>query len=294
MLMWLGCLSFLASAALAVRVIRFRGLIDGLTLIGSWRWAVIAATTYCVAVFVSANFVDVRPGTRSLVQLAAVTLLLAPMMSNLGARNPGASAWQWFVVFPMILVLMWPGVSQVNSSLGRSPAELGITESAGIVIVILMTAGACLGTSMTIPALLFLTGIVINMLPLTGYMQADSPLLLFCPALFLICESMVRRRVMRQNVAINAASTVSNAIDETWQLFQDLYGLVWARRVQDRVNQFASREQWTVLLSMDGFRDNAGNSVPDAELEKPRDALRWALGRFAGEEWIRQRLFRLG
>ncbi len=294
MLIWLSCISLVASVVLVVRVIRFRALLDGLTLIGSWRWAVVAAVVYCLAMFVSGSIVEISPGLRSLVQLGSVTLLLAPLMSNLGARSPGAAAWQWFVVLPMVIVLMWPGISQVYSSQGKSPAELGVTESAGIVIVILMSVGSCLGTSMAFPAVLFFAGIVMNILPLAGFLHARSPLVLLGPVLFLFCESLVRRRIVNRNHAILSGSTVSETIDETWQLFQNLYGLVWARRVQDRVNQFASREQWTVFLAMNGFRDNAGNIVPDTQLEKPRDALRWALGRFASEDWIHQRLFRLG
>ena len=90
------------------------------------------------------------------------------------------------------------------------------------------------------------------------------------------------------------ASTKSELVDASWSLFQDLYGLVWAKRIQDRVNHFAARENWSVLLTHQGFRDENGNGPLDQDLEKPRDALRWVLTRFADDQWISEKLFRLG
>lgn len=294
MLKLLSGLSIICGLLLIFFVIKLRPLVTGLTIHNSWKWAVGASTSVLVATVLTSGYVQVDPGWKSAGQMVAVVMLLTPAVSTLGARQPGALVWQCFVVAPMILVLLWPGASQLISSHGRESLTLGIPAMTGIFLVLIMSAGTCIGTAMTMPALLHLLSLFCAVLPSTGWLTADSCLPLFAAPLLLTGALLGGKVVSRRYAAIDQATALSDAVEHTWLLFQDLYGLVWARRVEDRVNQFAKREKWGVLLTLEGFRHESGRSATAEELQKPRDAFRWVLGRFADEAWIRSRLFRLG
>ena len=87
---------------------------------------------------------------------------------------------------------------------------------------------------------------------------------------------------------------------ELWQDFRDLYGIVWAKRVMDRVNQFAVRENWSVELSLDGFQDRSqiDENRVSTDVMRPVDAvpdralhiLCWILRRFVDQQFLRRYL----
>ena len=62
------------------------------------------------------------------------------------------------------------------------------------------------------------------------------------------------------------------------------------RRVQDRINQFAPREKWSVRLTPVGFERDDNIEPTVEELQKPNDAMIWVLSRFANELWLRATL----
>ena len=294
MLIFLNCLSIVCCLLLVAATWRARALVRGLTLVYSWRWALASTLVVVVSCVTTAGCVSVSVAWKGAGQLFAAVTLLTPAVSTLGARKPGVSAWQCFVVSPLILVLVWPAVSQLVNNRGEGALELGVPAIAGIVVVLLMSAGTCLGTSLSLPFIFYASSIVVTLLPCTGWAAADSRWPLVAPLLLLIAVVCATRSIQAREHAVTEAATVGDLVDQTWLLFQNLYGLAWARRVQDRVNQFAVREQWTASLAPEGFRDAEGKRVSDEELQKPRDALRWVLGRFASEQWIATRLFRLG
>lgn len=286
--------SLIASLALVVIVLRLQTLFKGLTLIYSWRWSVIATVAVFVSTAMSGPLFQRSPAMSSLLQLLSVVLMLTPAVSTLGARNPGVVAWQMFVVVPLVIVLLWPGLSDLIGSRGDEPLRLSVPAFSGICIVLLMSMSTCVGTSLTVASFFFLSAVLVWLLPAVGWVDLNSPFLYATPFLLLWGVRSASRVLHSGFRAIDAAKTRSDLVDASWALFQDLYGLVWARRIQERVNQFAVREKWSVLLTHDGFRDVDGNPPNDHDLDKPRDALRWVLTRFADEQWILEKLFRLG
>lgn len=286
--------SLIACAALLSKLFLMKPFFVGLTVKYSWRWSVVAVVTLLGATAMSGRFFAMSPAVSSLLQLTSAVLMLTPAVSTLGARKPGVVAWQVFVVLPLLIVLLWPGLSDLVSSRGREPLRLGIPAFSGLCLVLLMSMSTSVGTSLTSASLFYMSAVSLAVFPAMGWMDLLSPWQCLVPFLLLIGVGLAERSIRIRYLSISAAQSKSEVVDASWALFQDLYGLVWARRVQERVNQFAAREKWTVLLTHEGFRDANGKPASDEDLEKPRDALRWVLSRFADDQWIAEKLYRLG
>lgn len=291
---FLATISLIVCSVLGLLLLTSRPIFRGLTIRYSWVWSLVATVSLLLSVLMSGHLFETSPATSSLLQLLSVILMLTPSVSTLGARNPGVGTWQVFVVIPLIIVLLWPGLSDLISSRGQEPLRLGVPAFSGLCLVLMMSMSTCLGTSLTYASLFFLLAVSLGLCPAMGWMGVNSPWQCLIPFLLFCGVSLGLKSIRLRLRAIEMARTKSELTDASWSLFQDLYGLVWAKRIQDRVNQFAAREQWSVLLTNEGFRDANGNSPSDQELEKPRDALRWVLTRFADDQWISDKLFRLG
>ena len=277
-----------ASLAFFVEVMLSRRFVTGLTLMSSWRWAVAGAFSVVASMLVTRKVVTLAPGWTSAAQYFAATMLLTPLVAALGARRPGNAAWQWFVVLPMIVVLQWPAVTQLMSSRGSEPLELGAPATIGVLLVITMSTWTLLGSSMTLSGLMYVAAVLCCLLPSSGWMASTSSLPLLSPLLLVGAQIPAASILKARFAAARNARGVAESTDASWQLFQTLYGLVWTRRVLDRVNQFAPGEQWSVALTRLGFRRSGGGAVSDAELAKPLEAFRWVLSRFADPEWIKK------
>ena len=95
--------------------------------------------------------------------------------------------------------------------------------------------------------------------------------------------------------------------DQLWLDFFDTFGVVWGRRIQDRVNFIAEKERWPTRLELQGFiwtgtseepslqalTDEVGaitdpaRAVAEARIEH---TFRWLLRRFVDPPWIDERL----
>ncbi len=286
MQIFLSGLVIAASLAVVVAAILSRRFVNGLTLLSAWRWAVAGAVSVVIAMIVTSRIVTVSPAWCSAAQYFAATMLLAPMVAALGARRPGNVAWQWFVVLPMVVVLQWPAMTQLVNNRGREAIDLGAPATMGVLLVITMSAGTLLGTSMTLPALMYVAAVLSCLLPSSGWLESASAIPLLSPLLLLAAQIHAASILRARYATARNARSAAESTDAAWQLFQNLYGIVWSRRVLDRINQFAPGEQWTVTLTLLGFRRSDGAAGTDAELAKPLEAFRWVLSRFADPMWI--------
>ena len=170
----------------------------------------------------------------------------------------------------------------------------------GIVVVLIMSAGTLLGTSSTFFALLYSSGIATLLTSVTS-VNWSKPAALLSPVLVLMALWIARQNLIDNLHRIRISENTSQRTRAVWRLFSSLHGFAWMRRVQDRINQFAPRERWTVQLKAVGFQSTADISnreLPDAEaqdeeptddeLMQPLDAFIWVLARFADESWLRQ------
>lgn len=273
-----------------------------LTLISAWYWAV-AAWCCLAGLIVVETAAEGSIGLRSSLSYFCATMLLAPLVAVLGARRPSAAAWPWFVVLPMIVVLQWPSLTQLIASHGREPVEMGTPALVGVLAVLLMGCGNYFGTGNTLAAGLMAAAVGLLLVPVLGTTPQwpHGPLLATIPlavASVLSAGRFLATRTM-------TPESEQQAADRLWILFRDSFGTVWARRVMDRVNQFADREQWPARLTLDGFVwsppagngralsvDPAGSVESGGSLRRPLEILCWILQRFCELQWLQQQLGR--
>ncbi|NQV22828.1 MAG: hypothetical protein HQ518_00550, partial [Rhodopirellula sp.] len=71
----------------------------------------------------------------------SAVVLLCPGIAVLGARRPGASTWAFFVLLPLVLVLMWPALASFQLARPEHPIEVEIPALVGFALVLIMSAG---------------------------------------------------------------------------------------------------------------------------------------------------------
>jgi hypothetical protein len=228
-------------------------------------------------------------GTGDQLWLASAALLATPFIAVLGARRPGSRVWSVFIVAPLAIVLDLPAATAWNRDLHPAPLHLEVPMLAGYALVLLMGAGNYLGTRFFIPAVLAaLAGLAIpasmsslHGLPDAAFARAGATLLL-ATAVW-IAALLIRRAPSRQ----------VTGVDRLWGDFRDRYGIVWARRVLDRVNEAAVRENWPVRLHLEGFLPvdpTAPRPLTPDETQHIEHTLRWLLRRFVDPQWIDERI----
>jgi hypothetical protein len=129
-------------------------------------------------------------------------------------------------------------------------------------------------------------------------LQADRCGLLLAGVLVLVSVSVwhrSRQRLLREP-----------GDDPVWIDFQTLFGMVWSRRIQDRVNEQARDKGWPVRLGTRGWLDTSGQplglivgsgeegqsgagqeTAPEmARVQDARGFLGWLLQKFVEPGWI--------
>lgn len=282
-----------ASLAAICMAAQIRSLLTAWNVQQAWNWMLAALLSLLMHSIVNIPQLNCGEAVISAAAYFAATMLLTPLVTILGARRPGISAWHWFVVLPMVVVLQWPAISQLSGNHWRAPIELSAPSMMGIVVVLIMSAGTFLGTSSMIFAALYSSGIVVLLMSVTDLTMAKTGIATLGAVPILLALWMTRRNLIRNLHQIHSSDNSSQRIRAVWSLFGSLHGFAWTRRVQDRINQFAPRERWTVQLTSTGFEHtehDVAEESTDAELKQPVEAFVWVLARFADETWLRQTL----
>lgn len=228
-------------------------------------------------------------GTRDLLWYLTAVVCACPPIAVLGARKPGAAAWGFFVLLPLLLVLLWPAAASTRVWRVGVPLELEEPALVAFSVVLVMGCGNYFGTKFTLPAMSFAAAIVLLLAP----MSAVSPELLRhqrdvrAVATLVLSVSMGLARLR-----CRVTPSPSDPWTALWLDFVDHYGQVWAKRVMDRLNDTARHEQWSAHLEWHGIVWKANVSVTDRTqtLERLEHNLRWLFKRFVEPEWIDQRL----
>jgi hypothetical protein len=106
-----------------------------------------------------------------------------------------------------------------------------------------------------------------------------------CASLLLIA----RMPAAREKPANNNPHDTLTRLNIVWDDFQQLFGIVWAKRVMDRMNQFSAREKWPITLQLTGFEPSATDSNPEIA-SATIDRIRWVMRRFVDPKWLDARL----
>ncbi|MDA0831989.1 MAG: hypothetical protein O2955_07560 [Planctomycetota bacterium] len=296
------------------------------SLTGTWWIWLFAWTCWGVSWLCTSPLTTLSTGTGDQLWYATTVITLAVPIAVLGARRPGHVVWVMFVLIPLILVLCWPAWLDLPRTSKGSRLSLEEPTVLGVGLVAVMGFGNYVGTRWTLAVLLALASIVGVMLPISIWgnaLQSHSQAFRVAATLansLAAAFVLVRLHTMERgsmngksqsHLATNRSDVYNpTALDQRiegfnrlWFTFRDLYGLVWARRYQERINHIADREKWPMRLEWFGWvsvRDHASAStqrlterpevITPNTITEMEQQQRWLLTRFVQPEWIDRQL----
>lgn len=263
------------------------------TLPGAGGWLIAALTLWILsALFQSVLTLQASRtfhGISTRFNYLSLTLWLTPMVAVLGAKRPGVRFWNFFVLVPMLLMLNWPAFSAEWEVLRSTQLDLEAPALMGFFVVLIMIMGNYFGTIFTLPALVFCGALAIAMCDFSGSLPhlISSELLQRSVVSLLLAGSLFWSRLI-----LNRETKQRHGYGRVWLDFRDWFGILWTRRVMDRLNQTALQEQWAARLTLEGIQWQEELSVDQrTQTEQKMDhAFRWMLRRFVDESWIDERL----
>jgi hypothetical protein len=278
---------------LAPVLARLRKGMAGTSLRSAWPWIAFVWLAWLIVPVITVAPSPFRAWRDVMWYLAAV-LALVPPIAVLGARRPTDRVWTGFVLVPLVLVFAWPLAPVLHRE--ANPATFSLEEPvlAGYLLVLVLGAGNYLGLRFSVAALLWIIGLALVVLPLcpaTTKWAPEATTGRVWGTLCLAAAGWIADRLVARASRRRAASP---ALDRVWADFCDLFGIVWARRLQDRFNEEARRKGLPLRLGMHGFEAAAGQQLPmefDAQsLASAEESLRWLLQKFVDPAWIDRRL----
>jgi hypothetical protein len=278
-----------SGAALCLwRSLRLRTSLRETSLTSAWGWGMAAEFAWLL----SSAFNACRPANSALLDqlwLWAPILALTPFISALGAQRPTNRVWNLFILLPLLAVLGWPGWTVLRYWPQIPPLRVQAPAFVGFALVLVMGVGNYLGTRFALPALLTGGAAALALAPFSAswdwanahraWLRAGASGIFAAAVLLALRQG---RRPCR----------AGNRFDRLWFDFQDAFGIVWAIRIQERINLLAEKERWACRIRPEGV-----NWSPEAGAEERarseaglEQALRWHLRRFVDPAWIDRRL----
>jgi hypothetical protein len=203
----------------------------GTTLRHAITWGSLAWTAWCAAALL---------GNSEPVRYLALCLTACAGVAVLGARRPGAAAWN-FVVAGLLAALCRP----LLEGLGELRLERGH--------VIFLAVALAVGLLNYLPTRQALCVVVLgawSALELAGVrLPALFVMLALAPWLGLFC----------------APRRIENDFDSSWRFYRDCFGFVWAQRLRDQFNRAAENAGWPVTLGWSGLRQSGAGEMPPEE-----------------------------
>ncbi|MBS0202329.1 MAG: hypothetical protein JSS49_05460 [Planctomycetes bacterium] len=254
------------------------------TLIPAAWWVLVAAVLWSSAWGLDHGLNLLSKSVADHLWYAAAVVSLCPAIAVLGSRRPGARVWTWFILVPMLFVLGWPAITLWLQGSDVRGLELELPQLIGFLLVLIMGAGNYFGTRYTVPGLLFVAGnflIGLSSSTITPVWLSDRWWArLWATGCMALAVWMAGRGTSNRSDL--------DRFDRLWLDFFDQFGIVWGRRIQDRVNFMAAREVWATRLELHGFDwMSPRDSTTEARMEH---TFRWLLRRFVDPEWIDQRV----
>lgn len=272
--------------ALAWRLlVSLPGTLKHTTLIPAARWGQTAASLWTVTWLADHVAGCVSKSAADHLWYACAVISLCPAISVLGSRRPGTRVWTWFILIPMLFALGWPVMTLWIQGSDIRGLQLETPQLVGYLLVLVMGTGNYFGTRYTLPGLLFVIGNVINVLSSSAA----------CPGWLsdrwwvrLWATACVTQAILMAGRSDSLTSSPNERFNRLWLDFFDQFGIVWGRRIQERVNFIAIKENWPARLELHGVQwTTEADPATEARLEH---TFRWLLRRFVDPAWIDERL----
>ncbi|MCA9026224.1 MAG: hypothetical protein KDA86_13540 [Planctomycetaceae bacterium] len=266
---------------MAVRTLRLT------TLVIAWRWALGATLVWMFALSWSFAAPD-REALQDLLWYAVSLISLCPGIAVLGARRPGSAAWTWFVVLPMLAVLGWPMLTVLGGDNRVASVQLEIPQLIGFVLVLLMGSGNYIGTKFWSSSCMYAVAVCLLVAPLSTMAPEGLSDVRARQLAGLILGAAVAIAVVQGR----RSSSHPSPLDRLWDDFRNSFGIVWANRLQERVNSVARQKSWPLELTPFGILWSEPLTDHDRHEAsvKLEETLRWLLRRFVDPSWIDDRL----
>ena len=198
----------------------------------------------------------------------ALSLTGCAGIAVLGARRPGAAAWN-FVVVGLLAVLLLPVLN------GMGEPRLETAHALFLGVALLVPLANYLPTRLGLAALLLGTGCLTEM---AFVLSSDLPPAVFDGGITLLAVSPWAAWLLMRYRA--APRTDFNRM---WLAYRDRFGFVWGQRIREQFNRAVHHAGWSVVLRWEGLETKAGSAPDPAALLA---TLRAVLKRFGTEERI--------
>lgn len=256
------------------------------TLLTAWNW-MLAAWLLWVATAIALARPATSPEARAQWLYTTAVVSLCPGIAVLGAKRPGSGVWALFILVPLVFVLGWPALTVWRFDGPRLLAvETPVLVGFGLVLV--MGTGNYLGTRFGLAAALYAAAVVLLVLPVAAH----------GPAWFRATWGGVPRTVLAAVPLFlgaglaawrcSSGAVAADPLDGLWGEFRDRFGIVWSRRLQERLQQEAVREGWPARVGPLGLEWAEGITREQQVRTRERfeHHLRWLLRRFVEEQGI--------
>ena len=167
----------------------------------------------------------------------------------LGARRPGASAWN-FVTVGLLAVLLLPILN------GMGELRLEPAQNIFLFVTLLVPVLNYLPTSLGPSALLMAAGCGWEMLLLLGWTSSAGSAWLGLFLLALAPWTAWMTLAMRRPAAME--------VDRLWLAYRDRFGFVWGQRMREQFNRAVHHAGWPVVLRWSGQLTMPAEQSPDS------------------------------
>ena len=221
------------------------------SLLHAVYWAILAWAAWCAFLFAALRS---SAGLESKAYLA-LCLTGCAGVAVLGARRPGATAWN-FVVVGLLAVNLLPLIESLMRGGNLDLDAFRATCVAGTVAVGILNY---LPTRLAPAAILLLVG---GTLAFSAIVTEGAEVRLLIGSFLVSCVPWVAY------VSFLSRKPAGSEFDYTWFDFRDRYGFVWAQRVRDQFNRSAAHSAWPVILRWQGLRLKPGAEMPDEKVQQ--------------------------
>ena len=255
----------------------------GTTLTGVWMWALLSFLSVAgvEGALLWNNSTASTSFNEALRYLAAVTTF-CPIMAQLGAKRPQVQVWP-LVVASLWVILCLPAGEFL---LLKQGALMEISSARSWFLVVLSLVGLCNNLPNRFwPAVLLL--VCAQTLLLYPQLPGSTDLLHLNHSV-LWALVLIPGAALLHILGWPAERTCSES-DRLWFDFRDHYGMLWALRLAQRVNE--DQQHKGTVLGWSGFRSHASEPGSEIDLNDPSvRQFRSLLTRFVSAQWLAQRV----